>query len=51
MDTTNEKRNGGDALVVLLRAEERAERAADPWSQLRDYPTKYHPIRPRVRSD
>ncbi len=29
MDATNEKRDGGAALVVLLRAEERAERAAE----------------------
>ncbi len=29
MDVTNEKRDGGETLVVLLRAEERAERAAE----------------------
>ncbi len=29
MDATNEKTDGGEALVVLLRAEERAERAAE----------------------
>ncbi len=29
MAATNEKRDSGEALVVLLRAEERAERAAE----------------------
>ncbi len=29
MDATNEKTDGGEVLVVLLRAEERAERAAE----------------------